>query len=147
MTTPQHDNEDETPDKVQINIDSDVVSPEVERKTRELLTEHDIYQSDADAIIEFVEQADPDKYKNVKYIMRLKEVPEVLNEFYPWVVTPGNRESKRDRLNRVHGKKDWDIADTWGMINDGNHRTIAKILANDSEKIECYVGYRTDESI
>lgn len=98
-------------------------------------------------VVEFVEQAEPDEYQSVKYIMRLKEVPEVLNEFYPWVVTPGNRKNKRDRVNRVHGEKDWDIADTWGMINDGNHRTIAKILANNSEEIECYVGRRTDETI
>jgi len=28
------------------------------------------------------------------------------------------------------------------MINDGNHRTIAKILANDSDEIECFVGHR-----
>lgn len=93
-------------------------------------------------VVEFVKKADPDEYQSVKYIMSLREVPEVLNEFHPWVVTPGNRQSKRDRMNRVHGEKNWDIADTWGVINDGNHRTIAKILANDSEEIECYVGRR-----
>jgi hypothetical protein len=93
-------------------------------------------------VVKFVRGADPEKYKNVRYIMRLKEVPELLDEFYPWVVTPGNRLAKRDRMNRVHGEKDWDITDTWGIINDGNHRTIAKILANDSEEIECYVGSR-----
>jgi len=98
-------------------------------------------------VVEFVEQAEPDEHQSVKYIKRLAEVPEVLNEFYPWVVTPGNRTSKRDRMNRVHGEKDWDIADTWGMINDGNHRTIAKILANDLKEIECYVGHRKDENI
>ncbi len=93
-------------------------------------------------VVEFVKEADPKEYRNVRYITRLKEVPKVLNEFYPWVITPGNRASKRDRMNKVHGKKDWDIEDTWGMINDGNHRAIAKILANDSEEIECYVGRR-----
>ncbi|MFQ3308235.1 MAG: hypothetical protein ACI977_000463 [Candidatus Nanohaloarchaea archaeon] len=31
------------------------------------------------------------------------------------------------------GGKEWDIADTWGMINDGNHRTVAKVLADNSE--------------
>ncbi|MFB6158523.1 MAG: hypothetical protein ABEJ95_02565 [Candidatus Nanohalobium sp.] len=74
--------------------------------------------------------------------MALKEVPEVLNEFLPWVVTPGNRASKRDRMNKVHGEKDWEIADTWGMINDGNHRAIAKILANDVGEIDWYIGRR-----
>lgn len=91
-------------------------------------------------VVEFVREADPEDYQSVKYINSLKKVPEVLNEFLPWVITPGNRASKRDRMNKVHGEGDWDIIDTWGMINDGNHRTIAKIIANDSEKLECYVG-------
>jgi len=95
-------------------------------------------------VLEFVQQADPDEYQSVKYIMRLKQVPEVLNEFYPWILTPGKRKSKRDRMNGVHGEKDWDIKDTWGMINDGNHRTIARILASDSKEIECYVGHRRE---
>lgn len=93
-------------------------------------------------VVQFVKEADPERYRSVEYIMSLKEVPEVLNKFLPWVVTPGNRSSKRDRMNKVHGEKDFDIEDTWGMINDGNHRTIAKILANDLEEIECYVGRR-----
>lgn len=91
-------------------------------------------------VVEFVKNADPEEYQSVRYIRSLSEVPEVLNEFLPWVITLGNRPSKRNRLNRVHGEKNWDIEDTWGMINDGNHRTIAKIIANDSEEIECYVG-------
>jgi hypothetical protein len=95
-------------------------------------------------VLEFVQQADPDEYQSVKYIMRLKQVPEVLNEFYPWILTPGKRKSKRDRMNGVHGEKDWDIKDTWGMINDGNHRTIARILASDSKEIKCYVGHRRE---
>lgn len=93
-------------------------------------------------VIEFVKNVDPDEYRSVGYIMSLKAYPEVLNEFLPSIVTPGDRESKRGRMNRVHGKKDWNITDTWGMINDGNHRAIAQILAKDSEKIECYVGRR-----
>lgn len=92
-------------------------------------------------VVDFVKEADPQEYKSVKYIKSLKEVPEVLDEFHPWVIHPGNRTSKRDKLNKVHGEKDWDIEDTWGMINDGNHRTIAKILANDLKEIECYVGH------
>ena len=93
-------------------------------------------------VVDFVRDSDPEEYQSVKYIKRLKEIPEVLNEFYPWVVTPGNRPSKRDRMKKVHGEKDWKIADTWGMINDGNHRAIAKILPNDLEEIECFVVYR-----
>lgn len=93
-------------------------------------------------VVEFVREADPEKYGSVKYIMSLKEVPEVLNEFLPWVVTPGNRPGKLDRMNKVHDEKDWNIADTWGIINDGNHRIIAKILANDVEEVECFVGSR-----
>lgn len=92
-------------------------------------------------VVEFVRRANPEKFRSVKYIMSLKEVPIVLDEFLPWVVEPGNRLAKRDRMNKIHGEKDWDIADTQGMINDGNHRTIAKILAGDLEEIQCYVGY------
>lgn len=91
-------------------------------------------------VVQWVKEADPNEYRSLKYINSLKEVPEVLNQFYPWVISPGNRPSKRDRMNKVHGEKDWDIEDTWGMINDGNHRAIAKILASDVEEIECYVG-------
>lgn len=91
-------------------------------------------------VMRFVKSADPEKYRSVKYIHQLNNVPEVLNEFLPWVLTPGNRPEKLDRMNKVHGENDWSIEDTWGMINDGNHRTIAKILANDLEEIECYVG-------
>lgn len=93
-------------------------------------------------VIDFVREADSEEYQSVNYIRSLKEVPEVLNEFYPWVITPGKRPSKRDRMNKVHGEKNWKIADTWGMINDGNHRAIAKILSNNLKEIECYVGYR-----
>ena len=93
-------------------------------------------------VLEFVKKTDPDKYRSVKYIESLKEVSGVLNEFYPWVITPGKRQSKQDRMNRVHGEKDWDIAETWGVINDGNHRAIASVLASDLEEIECYVGHR-----
>lgn len=53
-------------------------------------------------VLEFVKQAEPAEYQSVKYIMRLKKVPEVLNEFRPWVITPGKRQSKRDRMNKVH---------------------------------------------
>lgn len=91
-------------------------------------------------VVEFVKKADPDEYQSMKYIRNLSEVPNVLNEFPSLVVTPGNRPSKQDRMNKVHGEKNWDIEDTWGMINDGNHRTIAKIIANGPEGIACYVG-------
>lgn len=93
-------------------------------------------------VVEFVREADPEQYRSVKYIMSLKQLPEIMEEFLPWIVTPGNRPSKRDRMEKVHGEKYWNIEDTWGIINDGNHRTVAKILANDLEEIECFVGRR-----
>lgn len=96
-------------------------------------------------VVEWVKEADPDEYQSMKYIRSLSEVAEVLDEFLPWVVTLGNRTSKQDRMNKIHGQKDWNIEDTWGMINDGNHRTIAKVLADNSEEIECYVGYRRNQ--
>lgn len=93
-------------------------------------------------VVKFVRNAEPEDYRSVNYIKKLKEFPELLNEFLPWVITPGNRKSKQDRMNKVHGEKDWNIEETWGRINDGNHRAIAKVLADDSEEIECYVGHR-----
>jgi uncharacterized protein CbrC (UPF0167 family) len=93
-------------------------------------------------VLDFVKNSDSEDYRSVKYIISLKEVPEILDEFPPWVVTPGNRASKLDRMKKVHGDKNWSIEDTWGMINDGNHRTIAKILADGLEEIDCYVGRR-----
>lgn len=100
----------------------------------------EIITSSLPEVVEFVKKIDPEEYQSLKYINNLKEVPEVLDEFLPWVVAPGKRKSKRERMNKVHGEKDWNIKDTWGMINDGNHRTIAKILANGSKEIKCYVG-------
>lgn len=91
-------------------------------------------------VVEFVKKADPEKYQSVKYVNRLMEVPEVLNEFLGIVITPGSTIRERDRMNRVHGEKDWEIEDTWGAVHDANHRTVAKILASDLEEIECYVG-------
>lgn len=94
-------------------------------------------------VVDFVRDADPEEYQSVKYINSLKKVPKILDEFYPWV-TPGDRIGKIDRMNIAHGERGWNIEDTWGMINDGNHRTIAKILSGNSREIECYVGYRQD---
>ncbi|PSG98849.1 MAG: hypothetical protein BRC29_01840 [Nanohaloarchaea archaeon SW_7_43_1] len=91
-------------------------------------------------VVNFIEKAEAEEYRNIKYIMKLKELHKATDQFPPWVITPGNRTEKIDRMNKLHGAKDWDIEDTWGMINDGNHRTIAKILATNSEEIECYVG-------
>lgn len=95
-------------------------------------------------VVEFVREANPEEYRDINYIKSLEKVPEVLDQFHPWVITPGNRLEKLDRMKNVHGEKEWDIKDTWGMINDGNHRTIAKILAENLNEIECYVGYRED---
>lgn len=93
-------------------------------------------------VVEFVKKSDLEEYQSVNYIDNLREISNILGEFPPWVITPGRRQSKSDRMNKVHGEKDWSIADTLGMINDGNHRTIARIIAEDLEEIECFVGYR-----
>jgi site-specific recombinase XerD len=60
------DKPDDKPDDIQIDIDSSVVSPEVERKTQELLQEQTVFQSDADAIIEFVEELSAIDDKDIK---------------------------------------------------------------------------------
>ena len=91
-------------------------------------------------VVKFVREADPKEYRGVKYINSLKQVPEIPVEFPTTVVTPGSFIRERKRMNKEHGKKDWGIEDTWGAVHDGNHRTIAKIIANDLEEIECYVG-------
>lgn len=91
-------------------------------------------------VVEYVKNTDPENSQSVRYIRILTNFSEVLDSFPPWVVTPGNRPEKIDRMNRVHGEKNWEIKDTWGMINDGNHRTMARILAEDPEEIECFVG-------
>jgi hypothetical protein len=93
-------------------------------------------------VVEFVKDANSEEYQSVKYINNLKQISDALDQFPPWVVTPGNRQEKIERMNKVHGKKDWNIEGTWGMINDGNHRTIAKVIAGNLEEIECFVGYR-----
>jgi site-specific recombinase XerD len=54
MTTQEE--QDDKPDDIQIDIDSDVVSPEIERRTKNLLTENRVSQANADAIIEFFEE-------------------------------------------------------------------------------------------
>ena len=91
-------------------------------------------------VIEFARSANPEEYRSVKYIEALKDVHEILDEFAPWVIHPGQVIRKRERMDREHGEKNWEIDSTWGAINDGNHRTIARIMANDLKKIKCYVG-------
>lgn len=91
-------------------------------------------------VLDFVSEADPDEYRSLRYIMSLKEMPEVLDEFLPTIISPGKIIRRRDRMNKQHGERDWDIEDTWGAVHDANHRLVAKILAEDLEEIECYVG-------
>jgi integrase len=121
MTT---NKEDDKPDDIQIDIDSSVVSPEVERKTRKLLTDYDIYQSDADAITEFVEElsAIPDKDlkdgRIEKYISQFRQIlPHVdfplmeaqMEDIRPLATAIGNQDvapsTRRDRrvcLNKFY---------------------------------------------
>lgn len=96
-------------------------------------------------LLEFVRNADPEEYRSVEYINGLKQVPEVLEEFETTVISPGEIIRQRQRMNKVHGKKAWNIEKTWGAVHDGNHRTLAKILENDLEEIECYVGRPENE--
>ncbi len=91
-------------------------------------------------VLEFVKQGKPEEFQSIEYINCLKKVPEVLNEFSTIVISPGSTIRERKRMNRVHGEKDWNIKETWGAVHDANHRTMAKILANDLEEIDCYVG-------
>jgi len=65
-------------------------------------------------VLEFVKQADPEEYRGVKYINSLRKVPEIPDEFPTTVVTPGSFIRERERMNKEHGKKDWNIEDTWG---------------------------------
>ncbi|MFB6100887.1 MAG: hypothetical protein ABEK16_06490 [Candidatus Nanohalobium sp.] len=98
-------------------------------------------------VIEFVREEDPEEYQGIRYINSLKEVPEVLDEFLTIVISPGKIIRRQDRMNKVHGEKDWNIKETWGAVHDANHRTVAKILANDLEEIECYVGRPSTDKI
>lgn len=98
-------------------------------------------------VLDFVRKADPEEYRSVQYIQKLKDYPEILNKFQPAVVTPGKILRKQERMNKAHGNKDWGIEKTWGAIHDGNHRTIAKILANEPEEIQCYVGRPSNNKI
>jgi hypothetical protein len=98
-------------------------------------------------VLEFVRGEDPEEYRGIRYINSLKEVPEVLDEFLTIVISPGEIIRRQDRMNKVHGEKNWNIKETWGAVHDANHRTIAKILAHDLEKIECYVGRPSTDKI
>ncbi|MFB6181190.1 MAG: hypothetical protein ABEJ93_04905 [Candidatus Nanohalobium sp.] len=98
-------------------------------------------------VVEFVREADPEECRSIEYIMGLKQAPEVLNEFLPTVITPGNIIRRQDRMSKAYGEKNWEIEAVWGAIHDGNHRTVAKILANDLKEIECYVGRPSSDKI
>lgn len=98
-------------------------------------------------VLRFVREEDPEEYQSVKYINRLKELPEVLNEFSTTVISPGSILRRQERMNKAHGEKAWDVEDTWGAVHDANHRIIAKILANDLEEIECFVGRPSNNKI
>ena len=98
-------------------------------------------------VIEFVKDENPEEYRGIKYINSLKQVPEVLDEFLTVVISPGNIIRRQDRMNKAHGEKNRNIKETWGAVHDANHRTIAKILANDLEEVECYVGRPSNDKI
>ena len=98
-------------------------------------------------VVKFVKNTDPEKYPSIKYINSLKEFPDILNQFPPTVIHPGKIIRRKDRMKKAHGDKEWEIQETWGGIHDANHRTIAKILANDLEEIKCYVGHPKTEKI
>lgn len=98
-------------------------------------------------VVKFVKHADPEEYRSIKYIKSLEQVPEVLNEFSTTVISPGRIIRRQDRMNKAYGDDDWSIEDAWAAVHDGNHRTIAKILAEDLEEIECYVGRPSTDKI
>lgn len=98
-------------------------------------------------VIEFVKKESPEEYRGIKYINSLNDVPEVLDEFLTVVISPGKIIRRQDRMRKQHGDKDWDIKETWGAVHDANHRTIAKIIANDLKEIECYVGRPSNDKI
>jgi len=98
-------------------------------------------------VLDFVREEDPEEYRGIKYINSLKEVPEALDQFLTVVISPGEILRRQDRMEKQHGKKNWNIKDTWGAVHDSNHRTIAKILAYDLEEIECYVGRPSNDKI
>ena len=93
-------------------------------------------------VIDFVEKADPKQYRSIKYIRKLEQVPKLLEEFKPPVITPGKSIREPERMRKVHGEKQWNIKETWGAVHDANHRTIAKIISNNLKQVECYVGHR-----
>ncbi|WEL23633.1 hypothetical protein [Candidatus Nanohalovita haloferacivicina] len=96
-------------------------------------------------VAKFVEDADPEKYHSVRYIRKLAQYPEIINEFRPSVLSPGSTIRQIQKMNRVHGEKDWQIQETYGAIDDGNHRTTARILGEGLEEIECYIGHPKEE--
>ena len=98
-------------------------------------------------VLNFVREEDPEEYRGIKYINSLKKVPEILDQFLTTVIHPGEILRRQDRMNKQHGNKNWNIKNTWGAIHDANHRTIAKILTHDLEKIECYVGHPSNNKI
>lgn len=98
-------------------------------------------------VVKFVKQADPEQYRSIKYIKSLEQVPEVLNEFSTTDISPGRIIRRQDRMNKAYGDDGWSIEDTWAAVHDGNHRTIANILAEDLEEIECYVGRPSTDKI
>ncbi|MFB6114934.1 MAG: hypothetical protein ABEK04_01470 [Candidatus Nanohalobium sp.] len=98
-------------------------------------------------VMQFVREADPEKYRSVSYINSLKEVPEVLNQFSTTVVSPGSILRRQERMKKAYGVKNWNIQEVWGAVHDANHRTVAKIIANDLEEIECFVGRPSNDKI
>ncbi len=96
-------------------------------------------------VVKFVENTDPQEYRSVEYIRNLVEVPEILNEFSALVISPGEIIRQPERMRRVHGKEGWEIAEVWGAVHDANHRTIARLIAEDHESVDCFVGRRPED--
>jgi hypothetical protein len=82
----------------------------------------------------------PDTLSSVEYIRSLARLPDILETIPIMVIEPGSEQRRLDVL-KERGREDLTIFPAQGYIEDGNHRALGQVLANDRRKsIFAYVG-------
>lgn len=76
---------------------------------------------------------------SVAYIAELAEFLEIVEQFPPLVIEPGNLQRTQKTMSQHYGPRGWDVDPMAGYIEDGNHRALATVLGGGRDELECYV--------
>ena len=93
-------------------------------------------------VVEFVKQSPCESLESVRYIRELAKIADLLKKHFPIIIVePGKLQRSRDKMAKFWGSWDQHVEEMDGYIEDGNHRAIAMIIADESlETLPAFVG-------